>query len=54
VFNTGGKQSVASFQVTLQQTNQNKGKVFSCFVDFKKAFDSAIQIDRKWCWQKEI
>ena len=22
------------------QTNQNKGKVFSCFVDFKKAFDS--------------
>ena len=23
-----------------KQTNQNKGKVFSCFVDFKKAFDS--------------
>ena len=21
-------------------TNQNKGNVFSCFVDFKKAFDS--------------
>ena len=23
-----------------KQPNQNKGKVFSCFVDFKKAFDS--------------
>ena len=40
------------------QTNQNKGKVFSCFVDFKKSFwlnlawGSAIQIDGKWCWGK--
>jgi hypothetical protein len=23
-----------------KQTNQNKAKVFSCFVDFKRAFDS--------------
>ena len=44
---------LAFYQITVQQTtyspcttliekqtNQNEGKVFSCFVDFKKAFDS--------------
>ena len=41
------------------QTNQNKGKV-SCFVDLKKSFwlnmpwGSAIQIDGKWCWRRNI
>ena len=38
------------------QTNQNKGKVFSCFADLKKAWlnlawGSAIKIDGKRCWE---